>query len=167
MRTAFFAEFDTWENARRFRDRLRVDRAFRLGGIACYYNRLFLPSKHSYPIFVSIPQYNVQKTQWDELAEACKETQCELKVRNMPDGKVRLNLHGDVLEQVGPLKVRAEQLAQGTTINMWNRRLFDQATAQKLTNGIVAPSIVVMMNGGLQWCRRASTAMSTSSSMNR
>ncbi|GJE91860.1 hypothetical protein PsYK624_080110 [Phanerochaete sordida] len=135
-RTSFSAEFDTWENARMFRDRLHGDRAFRLGGIACYYNRLFLPSKYSYPIFVSTPQYNVQKAQWDELAEACREARCELKVRNMPDGKVRLNLHGDVLEQVGPLKVRAEQLAQGTTINMWNRRLFDQATGQKLTDDL-------------------------------
>ncbi|EKM49685.1 uncharacterized protein PHACADRAFT_154191 [Phanerochaete carnosa HHB-10118-sp] len=81
-------------------------------------------------------QYNVQKAQWDELTGTCKRESCDLKVRNMPDGRVRLNVHGDDLEKVGLLKVRAEQLARGTTFSMWNRRLFDSATAQKLTDDL-------------------------------
>ena len=136
----FNIELDSWDHARDLRDQLRRQASLVIGytGYKVTFNNLFLPSKYAYPIFMSHSQYAVQRTQWDELALRCKEDSCELKVRDFPGVKVRINIFGDDIAHVGPLKVRAEQLARGTTINMWNRRLFVNAIAEKLKEDIQA-----------------------------
>ncbi|KIP03357.1 hypothetical protein PHLGIDRAFT_243798 [Phlebiopsis gigantea 11061_1 CR5-6] len=128
---------DSWEHARDLRDHLRLQRSLVIGYTSVPFNNLFLPSKYAYPIFMPRVQYDSQKTQWDELTQSCREDSCELKVRDFP-GKVRINIFGDDISHVGPLKVRAEQLARGTTINMWNRRLFANDVAEKLTQDLRA-----------------------------
>jgi hypothetical protein len=136
VKVRFLLEFDTWENARHMQDTLRRLGVLRYGGIIVPLKNFFLPSKYSHPIFVSASQHEVQKTQWNELAQRCREDNCDLKSRELPGDKIRINIHGDNLDVVGPMKVRAEQLARGTTISLWNRRLFDASVAQRLTDDI-------------------------------
>ena len=127
-------ELDSWDHALALRDSLRQDAAFYHEGYRVLLNNIFLPSKHQYPIFLSPAQYKTQKSQWDELTLRCRQSHCDVKVREFPNGKVRVTLFGDDLSFVGPMKVRAEQLARGTIVNMWNRRLFDDTVVEKLTN---------------------------------
>ncbi|KIP03366.1 hypothetical protein PHLGIDRAFT_110981 [Phlebiopsis gigantea 11061_1 CR5-6] len=136
MRIRIRVELDSWDHARDLHDGLRLQSVFSSGRFIIRLNDLFLPRKYRYPLFMPASQYNSQKSQWEELAQRCQKEQCQLKFRDLPGDNLQVTLLGNELFSVGPMKICAEELVRGTTVNTWNQRFFDNTIVRKLTSDI-------------------------------
>ena len=134
----FTVTLDSWEHARDLRDELQKDSSLRFGKHRVQSKKFSVPFKYHCHFSVHRPQYNVQKLQWDDLEQCCKEGDCELAAENISKHTVRITLSGNYLSAVGPMRVRAEQLAEGTTVGVWSHRLLATLVAEELTADLQA-----------------------------
>jgi hypothetical protein len=114
------AHFKSWDQAKKVHDSLIGQR---LSYIANSTLSLRLPVPFNYTIIISAEQYKAQKRQWDRLIESTKNNKaCSLRMREQGRTYI-MRILGEDKRAVGSLKVRAESLSAGETLDHWHRSL--------------------------------------------
>ncbi|KAI0317264.1 hypothetical protein OF83DRAFT_155908 [Amylostereum chailletii] len=120
------AHFVSWDEAQKAHDYLK-DRKHDYIGNQSF--RFCIPRPAIYSIAIPVDQYRAQKSQWDALAKSIKDKKaCNMSIRiyHGPRSRARIRIIGSAEQAVGALKVRAETIAAGVSVEGWHP-FFDAA----------------------------------------